>query len=86
MRKDMNKLLGTMAAVLLSSIVFAPAAQAYEGFNGPLGVLTSEKQALQGYTLIAPQKANTTRHARHDAPVAAFFPEDSRSEKNAVIS
>ena len=56
----MNKLLGTMAAVLLSSIAFVPAAQAYEGFNGPLGVLTSEKQAMQGYTLIAPQKAKTT--------------------------
>ena len=56
----MNKLLGTMAAVLLSSVAFLPAAQAYEGFNGPLGVLTSEKQAMQGYTLVAPQQAKTT--------------------------
>ena len=48
------------ASALCLAAAFAQPAQAYQAFNGPLGLLTSEPDALQGYTLIAPQMAKKT--------------------------
>ena len=57
----MKKLFALSLGLLLAGAAFAPAAYSYEGFNGPLGVLTdNEDIALKGYTLVSPQQAKKT--------------------------
>ena len=55
----MKKAFAFAASLLLAGTLAAPA-NAYEAFNGPLGVLTNEKEAFQGYTLVVPQTATRT--------------------------
>ncbi len=52
----MKKLSALTLGLALAGLSAAPAL-AYEGFNGPLGVLTCEPAAYQGYTLVTPSNA-----------------------------
>ena len=55
----MNRLAKVFAAAL-AAVALAGSAQAYEAFKGPLGLLHKAPGTFDGYTLIAPQRANIT--------------------------
>ncbi len=55
----MKKLTSLTLVLALAGLSAAPAL-AYEVFNGPLGVVTNEEAAFQGYTLVTPQSATRT--------------------------
>ena len=54
------KRLTKAVAAGIAALALAGSAQAYEAFKGPLGLLHKAPGTFDGYTLVAPQQANTT--------------------------
>ena len=50
----------SLVATAALTATFAGSAFAYEAFRGPLGVLTNEPGATEGYVLLTPQNSKTT--------------------------